>query len=115
MSSSNGTSEANNECRHIETRLFIDGNFVASTGGATLPITNPATEAHVVDVFAADAHDVDLAVDAASRAAAAWGTTDASVRAGCLRRLAELVMRNVEELAYLESISMGKPVGGYGE
>ncbi|HJT97191.1 MAG TPA: aldehyde dehydrogenase, partial [Rhodanobacteraceae bacterium] len=53
---------------------------------------------------------VDAAVDAARRAAPAWGATPAEERARLLNRLADLVERDLDALAALESRDAGKTV-----
>lgn len=46
----------------IETRLFIDNEFVNSVSGKTFDTVNPATEEVICSVQEADREDVDLAV-----------------------------------------------------
>jgi aldehyde dehydrogenase (NAD+) len=46
----------------IETRLFINGQFVNSVSGRTFKTINPATEEVICEVQEGDARDVDLAV-----------------------------------------------------
>ncbi|PYH87875.1 Aldedh-domain-containing protein [Aspergillus ellipticus CBS 707.79] len=56
----------------IETRLFINNEFVPSRSGNKFHICNPATEALGASVYEADAEDVELAVAAAQAAFPAW-------------------------------------------
>jgi acyl-CoA reductase-like NAD-dependent aldehyde dehydrogenase len=46
----------------IETRLFINGEFVNSVSGKTFKTINPATEEVICEVQEGDARDVDKAV-----------------------------------------------------
>jgi len=92
----------------IETRLFIDGKFVGGHSGKKFPLYNPATEELVVEVNEADEHDVDEAVVAAKKAFPAWSKSAPQYKAGLLRKLAELIRRDVDELGYLEAVSMGR-------
>jgi len=92
----------------IETRLFIDGKFTEGHSKKTFSLQNPATEETVAEVYEADEHDVDVAVAAAKKAQKAWEKSAPQYKAGLIRKLAELIRRDVEELGYLESISMGR-------
>lgn len=96
------------------TQLFIDNKFVDSVSGNTLETINPATEEVICSVSAAVKEDVDLAVQAAQRAfeiGSEWRTMDASVRGEIIYRLADLMERDREELAGLETLDNGKPYG----
>jgi aldehyde dehydrogenase (NAD+) len=92
----------------IETRLFIDGKFVDGHSGKKFPLYNPATEEVVVEVNEADEYDVDEAVAAAKKAFPAWSKSPSQYKAGLLRKLAQLIRRDVDELGYLEAVSMGR-------
>jgi aldehyde dehydrogenase (NAD+) len=92
----------------IETRLFIDGKFVESHSGKKFVIHNPATEDVVAEVCEADEVDVDEAVAAAKKAFPAWSSSPPTYKQDCLKKFAELIRRDVDELAYLEAISMGR-------
>ena len=50
----------------LETKLFINNEFVDSVSGKTFPTVNPATEEVICDVQEADAADVDKAVSCVS-------------------------------------------------
>lgn len=97
----------------IETRLFIDGEFVEARSGKRFPLYNPATEEKIVDVAEADKEDVDIAVRAASRAFPGWRDKSASEREELFLKLAALVDRDRKEIALLEAQSMGIPTREY--
>ncbi|PGH21287.1 hypothetical protein AJ80_03337 [Polytolypa hystricis UAMH7299] len=99
----------------IETRLFINNEFVTSIGGRKFDVINPATEEVTASVYEAEIPDVDRAVQAAADAFPAWSALGAFQRAECFYRLAELYEQSNTELARLEAVSMGKPVGKYTE
>jgi aldehyde dehydrogenase (NAD+) len=92
----------------IETRLFIDGEFTNGHSGKKFPLYNPATEEVVVEVYEADEVDVDNAVAAAKKAFPAWEKSPPQYKAGLLKKFAELIRRDVDELGYLEAVSMGR-------
>eukprot|EP00960_Hanusia_phi_P064953 765966-Hanusia_phi.AAC.7 len=96
-----------------ETRLFIDGEFVNSISGKTFQTINPATEEVICQVQEALPEDVDRAVIAANKAferGSPWREMDGTKRRDLLLKLAELLEKNKEELAVLESLNNGKPV-----
>jgi len=102
----------------IETRLFINNEFVNSVNGKTFNTINPATEEVICEVQEADSADVDKAVAAAKAAFAIgseWRSMDASKRRDLLLKLADLIQRDHEYLEELESLDNGKPLGRNGQ
>jgi phenylacetaldehyde dehydrogenase len=94
----------------VNTKLFIGGTW--SAGSDTFTTLNPATGQPLVDLAAASAADVDAAVDAAQEAFRGdWGALAPSRKGVLLNKLADLVERDIEVLAQLESLDMGRPFG----
>ncbi len=93
-------------------QAFIDGRFVDAVSGRTFDSVNPATGAVLTPVAECDAADVDRAVAAARRAFedGRWSRRAPGERKAVLLRLAELIRANLEELALLDSLDMGKLV-----
>ena len=93
-------------------QLFVDGEFVASSGSALRSVIDPATREVVAEVPDATAEDVEGAVAAARRAFddSDWPRTPAVERGRILLKLAELVRQRAEELAALETRNTGKPI-----
>jgi aldehyde dehydrogenase (NAD+) len=93
------------------TKLLIGNKWVDSLSGKTFPTINPATGEVITQVAEADAADVDKAVGAARAAfeKGPWRKMTASQRGLLLYRLADLIEKNIEELAQLESLDNGKP------
>ena len=91
--------------------LFIDGASCPAEHGATLPVENPATGEVVCEIAAASAADVDAAV-AAARAAldGPWGRLAPVERGRLLHKLSAVVMDNLDSLARLETLDVGKPL-----
>ena len=94
----------------MQTSCFIDGTFVPARSGRTFTVHNPATDEVIAQVADGDASDARAAIDAAARAFPAWKSLAAIERAKPLRRLAELMLRDVERLADLCSQECGKPL-----
>ena len=93
------------------TKLLINNQWTDSKSGKTFPTINPATGEEICQVAEADAPDVDCAVQAARAAfnGGPWRKMSASERGLLLNRLADLVERNADELARLETLDNGKP------
>src|SRR5436853_5910134 len=91
--------------------MFIGGKWVDSVSGKTFPTVNPATGETICQVAEGDKADVDLAVQAARKAFedGPWPRMNASERGRLLNKLADLIEKNQEELAALETLNNGKP------
>jgi aldehyde dehydrogenase (NAD+) len=93
-------------------RLLIDGQWVE--GAKKFDTVNPATGETLTQIAEASVSDVDRAVEAARRAFedrnGAWRKLSASERGRLLWKLADLVEKNLEELAELETLDNGKPI-----
>lgn len=93
-------------------KLFIGGKWVDSVSGKTFSTINPATEEVITTVAEGDKEDINLAVAAARKAFedGPWRKTDARDRGKILLKIMELVEKNKEELARLETLDNGKPI-----
>lgn len=93
-------------------QLYVDGAWVPAVSGETFETVDPATGAPIDSVAAAGGADVDAAVAAARRAfdEGPWGAASAPrERARVLFRVAEILRRERERLAELETRDCGKP------
>jgi aldehyde dehydrogenase (NAD+) len=92
--------------------MLIDGKWADAVSGKTFETLNPATGQVIANVAEGDKADVDKAVKAARRAfeKGAWRKMNARERGRCLYRLADLVEKNADELAMLETLDNGKPI-----
>jgi 4-(gamma-glutamylamino)butanal dehydrogenase len=95
------------------TNAFIDGAFRPAKSGRTFSTVNPATGEVLAAIAACDADDVDFAVARAREAFddGRWSRRSPSERKAVLLRLARLLERHRHELAVMESLDSGKPVG----
>ncbi|KWC40378.1 2-hydroxymuconic semialdehyde dehydrogenase [Burkholderia ubonensis] len=87
---------------------WIDGREVESRD--TFTTLNPATGEVITDVASGGEAEVDAAVRAAKAAFPKWANTPAKERAKLMRRLGELIERNVPALAALETQDTGLPI-----
>jgi acyl-CoA reductase-like NAD-dependent aldehyde dehydrogenase len=94
------------------TQLLIGGKFGDAASGKTFTTINPATEEALAEVAEADAVDVDQAVRAARRAFGdkTWSRMAARDRAKLLWKVGDLIIKNADEIARLETLDNGKPI-----
>ena len=94
-------------------KIFINNSWCNSVSGNTFPTINPTTGEKICDVQEGDKADVDKAVKAACEAfklGSPWRTMDASQRGRLLYKLADLIERDKDYLARLETLDNGKPI-----
>ena len=94
-------------------RFLQNGHYIAgrwTEGAETYPVLNPATHEVIAQVARGGAAETDLAIAAAERALPDWRGRTAKARANILRRWADLMMQNQQELAALLSREQGKPL-----
>src|SRR3954471_5789985 len=92
---------------------FVDGKSAPAASGATFDNLNPSTGKSLGLVAAGDSADVDRAV-ASARAVfrkGSWAHQPPKARKKVLQKFADLIMANRDELALLETLDMGKPIG----
>ncbi|MEU8569140.1 aldehyde dehydrogenase family protein [Streptomyces pathocidini] len=90
--------------------IHIDGVWRTAASGASREVLDPADAKALGRVAEGDATDADAAVAAARRAfdSGPWRHTPVAERAALLRRVAELLQRDREEIALTESRDTGK-------
>lgn len=92
-------------------RLLIDGKWLEAASGRTFTTINPATGETLAEVAEGDAEDIDRAVAAARRAfEGPWSRVTPYERQCILLRLADLLDKNFEEMAALDTLDMGAPM-----
>ena len=94
------------------TKLLVNGEWRDAADGAVHALVNPATEEVICEVPSAVPEDVETAAES-SRAAfhsKAWQRMGGAGRAKALWRLADLLERDADEIAHLETINQGKPI-----
>ncbi|CAI7641876.1 unnamed protein product [Penicillium crustosum] len=96
-----------------ETRLFINGEFRSASNSETFLLKSPTTLETVALVSEASVQDTNDAVAAAKAAFPAWSRLSPHDRGAYMLKLADLILESEQDLAYLEAISMGRPVSGY--
>ncbi|XP_054001280.1 aldehyde dehydrogenase 1A1 [Hylaeus anthracinus] len=93
------------------TQLFINNEFVDAQSGKKFPTINPADGTVIVEVSEGDKADVDKAVAAAKKAfsrGSKWRKMDASERGRLMNTFADLIERDLDYIATLETLDNGK-------
>ncbi|RJU01111.1 aldehyde dehydrogenase [Arthrobacter frigidicola] len=89
---------------------WIGGEWAAPIKGQYFENVSPVNGKVFCEVARSTAEDIDLALDAAHKAAPAWGKTSVADRALVLNRIADRIEENLEMLAVAETWDNGKPV-----
>lgn len=96
----------------INGKALIDGRFVDARGGGVFDCISPVDGCLIGRVAACRPEDVDQAVAAARRAFndRRWAGKPPAERKRILQAFARLLRDNLEDLALLETLDMGKPI-----
>ncbi|QHJ69201.1 betaine-aldehyde dehydrogenase [Planococcus halotolerans] len=96
----------------IKLQQYINGQWVEAVSGKTREIINPYDQEIIAVVPDGDERDAQAAIAAAREAFdnGDWAFAPATERGAIVRKIAELIERDKEELAHLESLDTGKTV-----
>ncbi|ASR00933.1 MULTISPECIES: acetaldehyde dehydrogenase ExaC [Gordonia] len=89
---------------------WIGGQWTPPVKGQYFENPSPVDGKTFCEVARSTAEDIDLALDAAHKAAPAWGKTSAAERSLALLRIADRMEENLEKLAVAETWDNGKAV-----
>jgi len=89
---------------------YIGGRWVDAVDGETFENTSPVTGQVICEVARSKEADIDRALDAAHKAAPAWGKTSPAQRAVMLNRIADRMEQHLDEIALAETWDNGKPI-----
>ena len=93
-------------------QVLIDGQWRSADSGKTLPLENPSDGTLLTHIARGNAADIHAAVVAARAAldVGAWGRMTATERGRVLSAIGRKVLDNVDMLAHLEALDVGKPL-----
>jgi succinate-semialdehyde dehydrogenase/glutarate-semialdehyde dehydrogenase len=94
----------------VKTDLSIGGEWRPASGGATLPVEDPATGETLVEVADATVEDAKAALGAAHESFQSFRDSSPRDRGDILRRAFDLIMERADDLALLMTLEMGKPI-----
>ena len=118
MMSTPSTTRSRQDWEHLanatrpEGRALINGKLVAALDGRVFDDISPVHGRVIAHVARCGAADVDAAV-ASSRAAfneGSWRRTDPATRKRVMHRFAQLIREDIDHLAILETLDVGKPI-----
>ena len=97
---------------NFNNEAFIDGKFVKAQSEKTFDCFNPSNGKLLTKVSSCDETDVDRAVKSCRKAFdnGHWSRMAPSERKKILLKLSDLILKNHNELALLDSMDMGKTV-----
>ncbi len=97
---------------NFNNEAFIDGKFVTAQSEKTFDCFNPSNGKLLTKVSSCDETDVDRAVKSCRKAFdnGHWSRIAPSERKKILLKLSDLILKNHNELALLDSMDMGKTV-----
>jgi len=90
-------------------QMFINGEWVNSSDGATRDIISPASGAVIASVQEGTGVDAEKAIAAAKTAFETWYDSTPKDRQLALLKLADRIEENAEEIVKLEAENVGKP------
>ena len=90
--------------------MLIDGAWVQADSGQTLEVRNPATGELVGRVPNGGAAETRRAIEAAQRAMQGWRKALPKARSKVLRRLNDLMLEHIDDLAVIMTAEQGKPL-----
>ncbi|HYB55119.1 MAG TPA: NADP-dependent succinate-semialdehyde dehydrogenase [Alphaproteobacteria bacterium] len=91
-------------------KCYIDGAWIDADGGAVIKVNNPATGEILGTVPRMGTDETRRAIEASERALPAWRAKTAKERAKVMRKWADLMLENQEDLARLMTAEQGKPL-----
>lgn len=95
-----------------DAKLFINGEYVDALSGETFDTINPATNTKLATVSNGGIQDAKRAILAAQQTfeSGKWSKMPIEERSRILCKMSDLIMDRVEELAYIETMDVGKPM-----
>jgi succinate-semialdehyde dehydrogenase/glutarate-semialdehyde dehydrogenase len=89
---------------------YVDGAWKKADSGASIDVTDPATDEVLGSVPKFLGNETREAIAAAKRAFPAWAAKTVGERATILRRWNDLMLANADDLAMIMTLEQGKPL-----
>ena len=94
----------------LQTKSFINGQFVNAIGQKTFPVYNPYDGKKIADVADCGAEETRRAIEKAQQALQSWRQLTGTKRGQILRKWYELQIENIDDLATILTMEQGKPL-----
>ena len=92
-------------------KVFINGQWKEPNSENHIKLENPSNGEIISNIAQGNSKDIDDAVLAAINSMKGpWGQSTAFQRGRLLRRLSDLVKNHLDDLSYIESVDVGKPL-----
>ncbi|HEX3705790.1 MAG TPA: aldehyde dehydrogenase family protein [Mycobacteriales bacterium] len=92
-------------------RIYVNGEWIASTGTGTIDVINSATEVIIDSVPEGTPEDVDKAANAAAAAFPAWSARPLAERIDLVAKVGAALAARQDELANIIAQELGMPIG----
>lgn len=92
----------------IQTGLLVDNQWV--TDRETFSVINPANDELLANIAIATSEDLQNSVSSSKKAFALWSQKTALERSNLIRKLYELILNNLDDLAIILTLEQGKPI-----
>ncbi|WP_338790198.1 aldehyde dehydrogenase family protein [Bernardetia sp. MNP-M8] len=89
---------------------FINGEWTSPVKGQYFDNISPVSGEVITKIARSTKEDVDLALDAAHEAFKTWSKTSATERSNIMLKIADIMEKNLEYLAIIETVDNGKAV-----
>jgi succinate-semialdehyde dehydrogenase/glutarate-semialdehyde dehydrogenase len=94
----------------LRQHCLVGGQWIDAADGRAVAVTNPANGALIGHVPNLGKAETRAAIQAADAAFAKWRKTTAGERSAILRRLFDLMLANIDDLAKIMTAEQGKPL-----
>ena len=93
-------------------KQYINGEFLEAISNKQFSNISPFTNTEINQVAEGEKEDIDLAVGAARQAFdhGPWRALSVKERLGYIKKIADLIEQEAEEISYLESLDTGLPI-----
>jgi aminomuconate-semialdehyde/2-hydroxymuconate-6-semialdehyde dehydrogenase len=89
---------------------YINGEYITPVLNNFIENINPATNKITGQIAQSTSEDIEMAVHAAELALESWSNSTSEFRFEILNKIADLIDKNIDQLALAESIDNGKPL-----
>ncbi len=94
----------------LRQQAYVAGAWIDADDGTTVAVTNPANGETIGTVPMCGTAETERAIAAAEKAQKGWARLPAKERSAILRKLNDLMLANVDDLALIMTTEQGKPL-----
>ncbi|WP_398500154.1 NAD-dependent succinate-semialdehyde dehydrogenase [Variovorax sp.] len=94
----------------LRQQAYVAGAWIDADDGTTVAVTNPASGETIGSVPMCGTAETERAIAAAEKAQKGWARLPAKERSAILRKLNDLMLANVDDLALIMTTEQGKPL-----